>query len=174
MNDTLREQVLADPTIPEPIRDALERGLPLAEIRLDRFGTWWHAGERVEHERVCRLFHRSIERTDGGTYVLSIWHFTYPIVVEDTPLFVRRVHIPSADGQELSLELSDGSTEYLDPGALALDGQRLTTTFKSRPFEARFLRDAYHSLLDAVREGPDGGYVLAIGNTLHQLPFDRM
>ncbi len=172
MNDRLREQVLADPTIPKPIRSALEQGLPLEEIRLDRFGAWWHAGQRVEHERICRLFHRSIERTEGGTYVLAIWHFTYPIVVEDTPLFVLRVRIPEDGTEKVAVELSDGSTEQLELEDLRLDGERLTTTFQNRPFEARFLRDPYHTLLDAVRDYPGGGYALAVGDTLQPLPFD--
>ena len=156
MSDDLRRIVLADPTIPEPVRRALERGAELQEIRLDLRGQWWHAGARIEHVRIAELFSRSVNLTPGRTFVLEIGHFTYPILVEDTPLFVVGVQIDEALG-EVRARLSDGTRETLDLATLQLvEPERLLVSVKDGRVRARFQRDPYHQLLDHAHDGPDG------------------
>ena len=164
MTSDLREQVLGDPTIPETIRDALENGLSLEEICLDRFGSWWHGNERITHQRIIDLFGRSVDVTDGGTYVLRIQRFCYPISVQDTPFFVVRLDTLSRPNN-LFVHLNDGSKERLRPETLRHDGQdRLVARIKDGRFEARFLRSPYHQLLDALEMDPDGRYFLRLGD----------
>lgn len=169
MTDSLRRQVLDDPTIPEPVRKALASGMVLEEIRLDAHGRWWHRGEAIDHPRIVQLFSESVQQTEGGTFVLHIWHFTYPIVVVDTPYFVVRIDWRSEGPPQLVL--NDGSTEALSPDALRLDGTRLVIPVKDGQMTARFLRDAYHDLLDRV-EDDDGVWVLALG--AQRVPLTRL
>jgi len=160
----LRDQVLADDTVPAPVRAALEKGLTLEDIRLDAQGRWWHAGQIIEHPRIHELFSRSVDETEGGTHVLKIWRFTYPITVEDTPYFVTGVRV-DASAPAVTLRLNDGSEEAL-PSELTLSGEnRLVARVKEGRFEARFLRTAYHDLLQLAEEEA-GGAAIVVGDVL--------
>lgn len=168
MTDDLRARVLADPTVPEAVRAALERGFTLEDIRLDPLGRWWHAGAPIEHERMRETFSRSVDRTEGGTYVLRIGRFTYPVTVEGTPLFVERVRLDE-EGGALELTLQGGEEARVEADApllLAGDGELLVDLVapggREGTLRARFLRPAYHALLDRAVE-VDGAYVIPVG-----------
>jgi hypothetical protein len=161
--DDLRAQVLADQTVPEPVRRALERGLPLEELRLDAYARWWHAGTRIEHPRIQQLFSRSVELTAGGTAVLSIGGFTYPIRLEDTPYFVLSAAIDDEAG-EVWLTLNDQTRERLGPSGLRLEGEaRLVALVHEGRHPARFLRRAFHDLVEHIEQADDS-YVLRVGS----------
>jgi hypothetical protein len=160
--DGYRAAILADATLPEPVRRALLSGLPLERITLDAEGRWWHEGDPIDNPRIAELFHRSIERTPGGTYVLHIAPFTYPIEVKDTPYFVRRCEV---QGQTARIYLSDGSDEQLEPKSLRYAADRgFYCAVKGGKFGARFNRPAYYALAEHVEEA-GGSYVLSLGNT---------
>lgn len=165
--DDLAKRVLADASLPQPLRQALEAGVELDEIRLDRFGRWWHQNVQIENERVITLFNRSVDLTENGTFLLVVGPFSHPIVVEDTPYFVKAVAVDEADARVL-LVLNDGSQEPLDVDTLTLQGDRLIAVVKAGRFEARFLRSAYHNLLSHVE--PRGeGFALCLGDHSVQL-----
>jgi hypothetical protein len=173
MSDDLRRQVLDDPSIPDPVRKALEGGSALEEIRLDDRGQWWHRDERIDHPRIRQLFSRSVDRTEGGTWVLRIWRFTYPITVDDTGFFVTAVE-PREEGDgggpAIDLRLSDGSVERLDPITLAFTApDRLVARVKGGRFLARFLRTAYHDLLDGWLEAEGERFALVLGDKRYRL-----
>jgi hypothetical protein len=156
-------RILGDDSLPAPVRRALEGGAALERIELDAEGGWRHAGEPFTHPNLIALFHRSIGRTAGGTYVLSIPPFTYPILVLDTPRFVRHVRIDKAPGAGgVTLLLSDGSEEALDPSTLAHVAERgLYCRVGAERWLARFLRPAYYALAELlVEEG--GAYSLEL------------
>jgi hypothetical protein len=154
--------VLADATLPEPVRKALLSGMPLERITLDAEGRWWHEGDPIDNPRIVELFNRSIERTTGGTYVLHIAPFTYPIEVKDTAYFVRRVDL-MGDGARLLL--SDGSEEPLDVASLrSVQGRGFYCTVKGGAFAARFSRPAYYALAEHIEESAEG-FELVLGNT---------
>ena len=158
--------ILADATLPEPVRKALLAGMPLERITLDADGRFWHEGDPIDNPRIAALFHRSIERTPGGTYVLHIPPFTYPIEVKDTPYFVTRVEV-AGDGAHILL--SDGTTEELDAQSLRyVAGRGFSCTVKrdskNGPLSARFSRPAYYALADNIEETA-AGFVLILGNT---------
>ncbi len=155
-----------DPTLPEVVRRFLAAGARLESIRLDASGVWWHEGGRVENPRVAALFSRSVNRTPGGTWVLEIAPFTYPIEVEDTPLFVEKIASdrddPGHPDERLTLTLSDATTEALIPDSLAYDALRgMTCAVKGGRFEARFKRPAFHALADRLEE-IEGGFALRV------------
>lgn len=139
-----------DPTLPEVVQDFLRSGAHLEEIRLDRRGRWTHEGLSFENQRVIDLFSRSVGRTEGGTWVLEVGQFTYPIVVEDTGFFVERAFwrrqppiIVLSDGtqEELALE----TLQYQPPGRLYCD-------IKEGDYRARFKRVPYHAIMDHLVE----------------------
>lgn len=94
--DDLREQVIRDEGIPEMVRKFLSQGAPLEDIRLDAYGRWFHEGEPFINKKLAQLFHRSLQRTDQGTWFLHIAPYTYPVTVELGDRFIDRL-------QDLSL-----------------------------------------------------------------------
>lgn len=161
----LREEALADATLPEPVRRALASGMKLERITLDSEGRWFHEGGPIEHPRIVDLFDRSIERTPGGTFVLHVAPFTYPIEVEDAPLQVRQIELEGEPPASVRLWLSDGSEETLDPKTLRYVPERgFYCQVKDGLMTARFSRPAYYKLAEHVDE-VDGSYILRLGST---------
>ncbi len=137
-----------DPTLPEVVQRFLREGGKLENITLHAEGYWSHEGARFENQRVIDLFSRSVSRTEGGTWVLRVGQFTYPITVEGCAFFVRRA---DWDASPPTIDLSDQTTEPLDPTTLRYaPGGRLTCAVKGGQHEARFLRHPYYQLIDRV------------------------
>ena len=148
---------LADPTIPVPIRQALQRGAVLESIELDSEGHFWHEGERITDARISDLFHRSIQRTPGGTYLLVVAPFSYPLVVHDVPYWVTGVALAtdcdSGDRPGLRVRLSDGSEEDLAIDTLRYQPRRgFVCRVKGGTMPARFSRPSYFALAEYVTE----------------------
>lgn len=165
----LRAEALADSTLPEPVRRALASGMKLERITLDSEGRWFHEGGPIEHPRIVELFNRSIERTPGGTFVLHVAPFTYPIEVLDAPLQVQRLEIVGEPPESVKLGLSDGSEETLDPQTLRYVPERgFYCQVKNGLMTARFSRPAYYQLAEHVDE-EDGTHTLRLGSTVTHL-----
>lgn len=163
-----------DPTLPEVVQRFLASGAALESIRLDAAGNWWHQGGLFNNMRIAALFSRSIDRTAGGTWVLKIKPFTYPIEVEDTPYFVEKITFegagPSDPDERVSMSLSDESTEVLDPTTLTQDeGKGLSCAVKGGAFRARFKRPAYYALTERLHETEAGDFALEIAAARHPL-----
>ena len=153
-----------DPTLPELVRNFLASGGQLEEIRLDAAGDWWHKGGLFNNLKMMRLFSRSVDRTEGGTWVLRVGRFTYPIEVDDTGFFVERVTFQGEPGEaQATLHLSDETEEALDPATLRYqEGRGFYATIKQGRFEAHFKRPAYYAFMDLLDE-EGGHYVLRLG-----------
>jgi hypothetical protein len=154
-----------DDTLPDVVQDFLASGADLEELRLDERGKWTHEGLDFENQRIVDLFSRSVDRTEGGTWVLEVGRFTYPITVEDTGFFVDRIDL-DADPPELSL--SDQTTEPLDVETLEYEpGGRLYCRIKDGEFRARFQRPAYFDLAEYIVE-ENGDLVVELdGRRIH-------
>lgn len=158
-----------DETLPEVVKDFLRSGAKLQEIRLDDRGRWTHEGLDFENSRIITLFNHSVDRTPGGTWVLEIGRFTYPIEVDDTGFFVDRVEL---EAETPTLHLSDGSTEPFDPSSLVYSGDgRMYTTVKGGSFRARFKRNAYYTIADHIDEA-DGEWMLHLGGESYPIEAD--
>ena len=150
-----------DPTLPEVVQNFLRSGATLEEIRLDAHGHWTHEGQPFDNPRLIALFSRSVDRTEGGTWVLKIDPFTYPITVEDTGFFVRAVQWSTSPP---TLHLSDGTTEALDLETIDYQsGGRLYCSIRDGRFRARFKRSAYHTIMTHLQER-DGDIYLVVGD----------
>lgn len=159
-----------DPTLPEMVQRFLRSGAQLEHIRLDARGQWWHRGGRFENHRVIELFSRSVDRTEGGTWVVVVGRFTYPVEVEDTPFFVRSVRVEGAGaGERIFLELVGGEVDELDPDSLRYDeGLGLSCDVREGRFRARLLSEPYYTLTERLEEDA-GGFGLRVAGRLVRL-----
>jgi hypothetical protein len=150
-----------DETLPEEIKAVLRQGAELEEIRLDRHGRWHHQGTLITHRRIVDLLNTHIERTPGGSWLIRVGEHAHPIVVEDTPYFVRWFE----KGPEgILVHLSDGTSEPLDPGSISYEGPgRLYCKVKQGKFRARFQHAPYHDLLVELTERRGDRIVLDLG-----------
>lgn len=168
------QQFLDDPTLPEPIRRALTAGMPLERLELDEEGHFYHQGEPFLNENVARLFHRSLRRTPGGTWLIDIPPFSYPLRVADTAYVVRRVEFRGegegrGEGEAAPLlTLSDETVEPLAEATLRyVEGRGLYCRVKGGSEPARFSRPAYFAIADRIESADDesdGRYWLRLGN----------
>lgn len=160
--DALRAQAAADPALPPFVRKLLAEGAPLEAIRLDGYGRWWHEGHPIDHPRVRALFHRSLARTEAGTWVLRVPPYTYPVLVDDVGHFVVRL-IRDADGW--STLSSTGQREPLDPTTWMTDGDAwLGVRIHGGRDPARLVGAAHQTALDAIDADEDGWFVALDGD----------
>lgn len=137
-------------------------------ITLDREQRWWHDGEPVEHPNIIEAFNRGLRVTDDGRYKLEFgndWCF-----VEVQGAAYKALLVDVAEGDRLSVRLSDRTAEWLDPASLAVDQDGvLTCAVKGGRARARFSREAQFALGEhLVREG--GALQLAVGAKRYPVP----
>ncbi len=146
--------MVADATVP-PFRFSRE-----SRIRIDRDGHVWHEGQKIAHDNLARALVRWVTidpQTDRYVMRNAIdWCF---VTVDDAPLVVRAVRpLPDEQGgwSGFDLDLSDGSTERLDPGTLRIDADDVPyCEVRGGTLPARFGRHAAFVLLEhaASHEG---------------------
>lgn len=151
--DVEKPNVEIDETLPEVVKGFLRRGYQLEDIFLDARGRWHHQGEAFENEKIIALFSRSVGRTDGGTWVLEVPPYTYPIRVEDTGFFVEQIDLSASPAR---VYLSDETREDFDLSTLTYEPEgRLYCTVKGGRFRARFKKPAYYAIADCFVERED-------------------
>lgn len=142
----------ADAEVPETLRQLLVDGVVPAEIRLDSTGRWLYQGQPVEHPRVMALFHRSLERTQAGHWLLRVGRYAYPVVVEDTGRFVVRLaHVQG----RWQMELIDGSWQDFEPAAIWTDGETFFGCLVRTDQLARFVGSAMFALAELLEARGD-------------------
>jgi len=152
-----------DSTLPPIVQRFLASGYRLESIKLDAAGRWWHRDEPIEHAKIVDLFSRSIDRTEGGTWILHIAPYTYPIEVVATPFFVT--HMEAAPGGGFSATLNNGETQHVmaEDMRVVEDGGFHIPTADPR-FEARLMRGVYMRFVEVfVEEDPAHGFVIRDG-----------
>jgi hypothetical protein len=111
-------------------------------IRLTERGIWMHGDDRII-PRVAELFAKSLAVTPEGRYLIVINRQSAPVEVADTAWFVRSLDV-RADGEklrEVTLTLSDGSTQPLDGATLMQsDAHVLYCRVPCRAFEGGAVR----------------------------------
>lgn len=158
-----------DETLPDIVKHFLRKGYQLEDIHLDQNGRWFHRGEVFENEKLIALFSRSVGRTEGGTWILEVGPFTYPIRVDDTGFFVERLLFDRGKSAAPLMHLSDQTTERLDVATLTYEPEgRLYCTIRQGAFRARFLKPAYYALSDYFVER-DAAVWLEIGGAHQRL-----
>lgn len=156
-----------DPTLPTLVQRFLAKGGRLEEIRLDAHGHWWHEHALFNNARIEALFSRSVDRTEGGTWILRIGRFTYPIVVDDVGFFVEDLHFegggPEDPQEKIVLRLSDDTREELIVESVTwTEDLGFYCVIRGGAFEARFRRAPYYTLTERLCEHGEG-FALRVG-----------
>ena len=130
-------------------------------IVLKADGRFFHDDAAVQHPGMARAFASWIQRhPDDGRFILSNGYDWSYLTIEDVPFFVeswRRE--PGADF--LEIQLSDGSSERLDPSRLRASSQGvLYVDVKGGAFEARLTRSAQLALAELLVEDEEGALFL--------------
>ena len=129
-------------------------------IRLDRDGRWWHDDQPIEHPRLVEAFNTGLVPTEDGRFKLIFgWDWCF-VEVEDAAYRVLGI---DAEDSGFSLQLSNRTTEPLDPATLAVEPDGvLSCRVKNGRAKARFTRDAQFQLGSHMSER-DGRIVLLAG-----------
>jgi len=150
-----------DETLPDAVKYFLRKGAKLENITLHANGKWTHEGMDFENQRIIDAFFRGVQRTEGGTWVIHLDPFTYPIEVEDVGHFAHRARW---DSDTIHLWLTDGTEEDIRlPNLSFAEPDRLYSQIKGGEFKARILRPAYYTILDRA-EDIDGAVILRLGD----------
>lgn len=165
---------------PHPVDSATLERLRQSGIRIDREGELIHEGEVIRHEGLRAALFRWLDRLDDaraagapeqrprGRFVLRLDgdRFAY-VDVDDTPLVVRAA---AWRGEDMTLSLSDGAEEILQPDTLTIDDDGvLRCLVRGGRLPARLSTSAATVLGERVVE-EDGVPVLRAGTRRYLLP----
>ncbi len=152
------------PEIPEYIKELIASGTTIDDIFIDREGTWFHNGERFTNERIINYFTRSLNVTADGDYVIHYGSYTYPVRVEDVPLFVTGVTYSGfGDFEKITLNLSSGETEELNCNTLYFKkNNALYCKVRGGRMPAKFKRSPSFEILERLEEDGSGNFYLRI------------
>ena len=127
------------------------------DLSIDLDGNWRHQDEVITHPRILAMLSTGLKKM-GSAHVICAEGLCLPVRVADCAYVVLSVR-HAATG--ITLLLTDGAYETLDPAALTIDAQNVPRTkVKNGAFEARFSRTAWMQLTDAVTEDGQGGFEL--------------
>lgn len=133
-------------------------------LRIDKRGRWWHDDEPVEHPNIIEAFNRGLRVMDDGRYQLHFggdWCF---VNVEHCAFTV--VAVDEAEGERLSVRLSDRTAEWLDLSSLTEDDEGVVVAkVKQGRARARFSREAQFQFAERL-EVADGQLAVRVGKTL--------
>jgi hypothetical protein len=156
------------PEIPEEIKELLERGELADEIRLDKDGNWLHNGQPFSNKRIIEFFNRSIGVTRDGVHVIHYDRYTYPIVVDDVPLFITGVWFKGfGKWEKININLSNGSTELLDIYSLYYKNNTLYCRVASGSMVAKFKNSPFYHLMERLIEVEGSFYLTLRGEKIH-------
>jgi len=154
--------------LPEYIKKLIEAGEAIDEIRIDEEGEWFHNGVKFENQRIINFFNRSICKTADGGYALHYDNFTYPLVVEDAPLFVTGVRFDGfGDFENVYITLKSGIEEKLDIDSLYFRSNNcLYCRVQGGTMKAKFLRSPSFHILERLEETDDTYYLTLCGRKI--------
>jgi hypothetical protein len=160
------------PEIPEEILELFKKGELSDEIRLDKDGNWFHNGQPFTNKKIIEFFNRSINITADGTHVIHYDRYTYPIVVEDAPVFVTGVWFKGfGKWEKINLNLSTGAAELLDIHSIYYKNTTLYCRVRGGTLVARFRNSPFYHLMERLDE-VDGAFYLTLCGEKIQLHQD--
>jgi hypothetical protein len=150
------------PEIPGHIKEMIASGEITDEIFLDKEGVWYHNREKFSNQRIIDFFNRSVNITSSGEYVIHYGNYTYPITVEDAPVFVTGVIFSGfGEFETIQINLSNGETEELDCSTLYVkNNNSLYCKVRSGRLTAKFKRSPSFHILERLEEDSAGVYYL--------------
>ena len=150
------------PEIPDRLKDMIASGEITDEIFLDKEGVWYHNNEKFSNQRIIDFFNKSVNITSSGEYVIHYGDYTYPITVEDAPVFITGVIFSGfGDFETIQLNLSTGETEELDCSTLHVKkNNSLYCRVRSGKLTAKFKRSPSFNIPERLEEDSAGIYYL--------------
>lgn len=125
----------------------------LPKLRVNRDGVWFDDDVEVTHPGILGNLRGNLRRDADGYFIQT--RVRIPVEVEDVPWVVARVE---RRGEILSVLLTDGSREDIDPATLRLGAGGVPyCAVKAGAFEARFSRPATFQLLALADYDEDTG-----------------
>jgi hypothetical protein len=150
------------PELPNELKKLFENKELEDEIRLDKNGTWHHNDQPFKNQKLIDFFNKSINVTMDGTYVIHYDTYTYPITVEDAPLFVTGVVFRGfLQYEKITMNLTNGKTELLDVNTLYYKNKALYCRVENGKLIAKFKTSPSYHILDRIDE-IDGKYYLKL------------
>ncbi len=134
--------------------------VPFVDISVDKEGVWHYRGAEIVQRPIVELFFAHLVQDDRGRYLIHWRGETCHLKVEDTPFVVWAATEVTDGGQTegVLLQLSDGTTELLEPASLYIGHHDVPYCLVHRgAFTARFSRKAYYQLTRLVEEDPEKG-----------------
>jgi hypothetical protein len=148
------------PQLSEELKELFEHNRLEDEIRLDKDGAWFHNGRPFKNRRIVDFFNRSIDITADGIHVLHYGGYSYPVVVEDAPVFVTGVVFRGfLQYETITLNLTNGTNELLDIRTLYYKNNALYCRIKNGTMTAKFRHSPSYHILERIEE-TDGGFYL--------------
>jgi uncharacterized protein len=130
-------------------------------LRIDRRGRWFHDDEPVEHPNIIEAFNRGLRVMDDGRYQLHFGNDWCFVQVEQCGFTI--VAVDDAEGDRLSVRLSDRTAEWLELESLSEDDEGvLVAKVKEGKASARFSREAQFQFAERMEEN-EGGLLLKVG-----------
>ena len=156
------------PELPEEIKELFESRKLADEIRLDKEGKWFHNGEPFINKRIIEFFNKSVSMTADGTYVLHYGKYTYPIMVDDTAIFITGVRFTGFGVfEKIFINLSTLEEEELDIDTLYYkENGALYCRVREGRFPAKFQRSPSFHILERLDERDGRYYITLCGKTI--------
>jgi len=153
--------------IPDYLKDLIQDGQSIDEIKLDEDGKWFHNDVEFSNKKIIDFFNKSIAKTSEGKYVLHYDKYTFPIVVEDAPLFVTGVIFEGfGNFEKIFLNISSGDKVELDPESLFVKTNNALYCYIGKDkFLAKFKRSPSFHILERLDEKNNKFYLHLYGKT---------
>ncbi len=130
------------------------------DLSIDIDGQWRHQEVTITHPRIIALLYLSMEKRGEG-YFICADNLCVPVRIADCPFVVLSVrHLEMG----VQLLLTDGSYEFLAPETLSVDVRNVPRCLvKDKLHRARFSRQAWNQLAEAIHPDGEEGYLLRAG-----------
>jgi uncharacterized protein len=138
------------------------------EIRAD--GSWWHEGDRINRERLVKLFSRILRKDKDGSVWLVTPYEKVIVHVADAPFLAVRVERAGEAGpqQALAFVTNLGDVTLAGPDA-PLRVETDPETGEPSPYvlvrgqlEAKLARPVFYELANLAEPAPDGSDTLGV------------
>jgi hypothetical protein len=155
------------PELPEELKEPFEKKELTDDIRLDKNGVWHHNGQPFKNQKIIDFFNRSINITRDGTYVIHYGSYTYPVTVDDAPVFITGVVFSGfLQYEKIKLNLTNGKAELLDIYTLYYKNKALYCRVENGRLIAKFKSSPSYHILERIDEVGGKYYLNLCGQTI--------
>ena len=137
----------------------MNENIPLCNIKIDKDGSWYYGDNEIFRKDIVYLFYRNLKRDPSGRYLIELGNERCYLDVEDAPFVVLSVNKCVSEGntkETISMQLSDGTLEALDPETLFVGGKNvLYCSIRNQGFIARFSRSSYYLMANYIEHDPE-------------------